>query len=124
MARQALPILLPVIQTIDTPTGTYQLLAGRHDTRGEWDTLATDRYDVLLDGLRLASIFNGPSYPGRLSVSVNGIRWLGPLPKDHFDHRYHDCIGTARLDETFELTVQRCEAIHHNRGGWGGARNS
>lgn len=118
MARIPLPILLPALLSKQTPSGEYRLLAGRHSARWEGDPLWSDRYDVLLDSVRLASIFDGTAYPGRLSVSINGVRWLGRRPADHFDARYHDFIGSGDLAATFAQAVERCEAIHQDRGGW------
>ena len=115
-----LPIILPPIMQMKTESGIYTLFAGRHDTRGSWDTLASNSFDIELSGVKMASIYNQPSsYPGKLSVSMNSIRWLGSLSTDHLDNRWHDFVHDNNdLSAAFVATVKRCERLHQLRGGW------
>ena len=114
-----LKILLPVVAEIKTDSGTYQLEAGRFSERWHGDPLWNARFDVKLDGSRLASIFDSESYPGKLHVSVNGVRWMGSLPADMYDGAYHDFVCKDNdLIESFKATVHRCEGFHKLRGGW------
>jgi hypothetical protein len=122
--RYQLPILLPEFLQIKAKSGVYTLLMGQHDTRGDWDNCWNDSYDVMLDGICVAKLFDSPSYPGKLQVSINGIRWLGDFPTDYHDHTFHDYllqgdfIGPGDFAKTFTLTVERCEKINALRGGW------
>jgi hypothetical protein len=98
--------------TTTTSAGEYTLSSGVRSERWPGDPLWEVRYRVLLNGKEVASIFDSTSYNGKLSVSMNGIRWAGRQSADHLDPTFHDFVhGNGDLDSAFAATVRRCDRI-------------
>jgi hypothetical protein len=70
--------------------------------------------EITLEGKLVGRMHTG-TYGSKYHASINPLRWAGPLPKDHYDNRYHDITPYDTPMQTLKHFVSNAEAFFEYR---------